>query len=84
MDLSYYFYFNPLKDNGPNMVRSTSTILQRMLQDSQGVSDDFGSYTLTRSRGRPLSYRNHSIDLRSKSMDWFLYITASVLKGLKD
>ena len=22
---------------------------------------------------RPLSYRNHSIDLRSKSMDWFLY-----------
>ena len=31
-----------------------------------------------------LSYRNHSIDLQSKSMDWFLYmITASVMKELK-
>ena len=41
----------------------------------------------------PLSYRNQSIDLQRKSMDWFLYdngnqwtgfymITASVLKGL--
>ena len=28
---------------------------------------------LTLSWWRPLSYRNHSIDLRSKSMDWFLY-----------
>ena len=28
---------------------------------------------LTRSRRRPLSYRNQSIDLLSKSMDWFLY-----------
>ena len=25
------------------------------------------------SRWRPLSYRNQSIDLQSKSMDWFLY-----------
>ena len=25
------------------------------------------------SRRRPLSYRNQSIDLQSKSMDWFLY-----------
>ena len=29
--------------------------------------------TLTLSRQRPLSYRNQSIDLPSKSMDWFLY-----------
>ena len=29
--------------------------------------------TLTLSRRRPLSYRNHSIDLLRKSMDWFLY-----------
>ena len=29
--------------------------------------------TLTLSRRRPLSYRNHSIDLLPKSMDWFLY-----------
>ena len=28
---------------------------------------------LTLSRRRPLSYRNQSIDLRSKSIDWFLY-----------
>ena len=28
---------------------------------------------LTLSYGRPLSYRNQSIDLHSKSMDWFLY-----------
>ena len=29
--------------------------------------------TLTLSWRRPSSYRNQSIDLRSKSMDWFLY-----------
>ena len=29
--------------------------------------------SLTLSGWRPLSYRNQSIDLRSKSMDWFLY-----------
>ena len=28
---------------------------------------------LTLSWQRPLSYRNQSIDLESKSMDWFLY-----------
>ena len=28
---------------------------------------------LTLSWWRPLSYRNQSIDLQSKSMDWFLY-----------
>ena len=27
---------------------------------------------LTLSRRKPLSYRNHSIDLQSKSVDWFL------------
>ena len=34
---------------------------------------------------RPLSYRNQSIDLLCKSMDWSLYnmITASVIKELK-
>ena len=32
----------------------------------------FISY-ITLSWRRPLSYRNQSIDLRSKSMDWFLY-----------
>ena len=28
---------------------------------------------LTLSQRRPLSYRNQSIDLKSKSMDWFLH-----------
>ena len=31
------------------------------------------AYSLTHSRRRPLSYRNQSIDLLRKSMDWFLY-----------
>ena len=31
------------------------------------------SETLTLSWRRPLSYRNQSIDLLRKSMDWFLY-----------
>ena len=29
--------------------------------------------SLTLSRRRPLSYRNHSTDLLCKSIDWFLY-----------
>ena len=38
---------------------------------------------LTLSWRRPLSYRNQSIDLVCKSMDWFSYmITASVMKEL--
>ena len=38
---------------------------------------------LTLSWRRQLSYRNQSIDLRSKSMDWFYMITASVMKKVK-
>ena len=38
---------------------------------------------LTLSRRRPLSYRNQSIDLFRKSVDWFYMVTASVLKGLR-
>ena len=34
---------------------------------------DSVSFLLTLSWRRPLSYKNHYIDLRSKSMDWFLY-----------
>ena len=48
---------------------------------------------LTLSRQGLLSYRNQSIDLRSKSMGWFLYdnsltgfymATVSVMKGLRE
>ena len=31
-------------------------------------------FSLTLSRRRPISYRNQSIDLQSKSLDWFLYV----------
>ena len=35
------------------------------------IFDEF--YILTLSRRRPISYRNQSINLQGKSMDWFLY-----------
>ena len=38
---------------------------------------------LTLSRRRPLSYRNQSIDLRSKSMDWFVYDNGLHLERVK-
>ena len=41
--------------------------------NSQLLLENDSSYTLTLSWRRPLSYRNQSIDLQSKSMDWFLY-----------
>ena len=37
-------------------------------------------FDLTLSRRRPLSYRNQSIDLLRKSMDWFLYDNGLRLK----
>ena len=39
--------------------------------------------TLTLSRRRPLSYRNQSIDLGSKSIDWFLYDNGFRLERVK-
>ena len=38
---------------------------------------------LTLSRWMPLSYRNQSIDLRSKSIDWFLYDNGLRLERVK-
>ena len=38
---------------------------------------------LTLSWQRPVSYRNQSIDLLGKSMDWFLYDNGPVMKELK-
>ena len=40
--------------------------------------------SLTLSRRRPLSYRNQSIDLRSKSGDWFLYDNDLRLERVKN
>ena len=39
---------------------------------------------LTLSRRRPLSYRNQSIGLRSKSMDWLLYDNGLRLDRVND
>ena len=39
---------------------------------------------LTLSRRRPLSYRNQSIDLQSKSMNWFLYDNGLRHERVKD
>ena len=39
---------------------------------------------LTLSRRRPLSYRNQSIDLLRKSMDWFLYDNGLRLERVKE
>ena len=44
----------------------------------------YRSNSLKLSRWRPLSYRNQSIDLRGKSMDWFLYDTGLRLERVKD
>ena len=41
--------------------------------ESLYLSDISKKVFLTLSRRRPLSYRNQSINLQSKSMDWFLY-----------
>ena len=43
------------------------------LSRSFWISKSVGFLSLTLSWRRSLSYRNQSIDLRSKSMDWFLY-----------
>ena len=39
--------------------------------------------TLTISGRRSLLYRNHSIDLQNKYMDWFLYVRDTTMKDLK-
>ena len=56
----------------------------------QGVSHSFSiknvfydKLDLTLSRRRPLSYRNQSIDLLRKSMDWFLYDNGLCLERVK-
>ena len=50
-------------------------------QLSKGILKN--AFLLTLSRRRPLSYRNQSIDLESKSMDWFLYDNGLRLEKFK-
>ena len=50
-----------------------------------GVATSLGLIrSLTSSRRRPLSYRNQSIDLLRKSMDWFLYDNGLRLESVKE
>ena len=51
------------------MFRKMFKILETILEVLIYLSEN----SLTFSWRRPLSYRNQSIDLQSKSMDWFLY-----------
>ena len=43
------------------------------VNDRENIWSHKNKKALTPSRRRPLSYRHQSINLRSKSMDWFLY-----------
>ena len=59
------------------------TILFAMLIYSNIVSK-MKRWHLTRSWRRPLSYKNQSIDLLCKSMDWFLYDNSLRHERVKD
>ena len=61
--LSTDWHANPVKAEGEKHAYKTDDLFQVKQYD----------IVLTLSRRRPLSYRNQSIDLQSKSMDWFLY-----------
>ena len=58
----YYF-------DGPWKVKALYVIIM----SRKHLRSEYTLCSLTLSRRRLLSYRNQSIDLRSKSMDWFLY-----------
>ena len=61
--------------------KRTSETNYRYLASTTHNSPTF-QYFLALSCQRPLSYRNQSSDLQNKSMDWFLYETASITKEL--
>ena len=52
-------------------------------QTLRGTWSQSNNFCLTLSRRRPLSYRNQSIDLLRKSMDWFLYDNGLRLERVK-
>ena len=54
-----------------------------LTQRFSGICRGFREGTLTFSWRRPLLYRNQSIDLGSKSMDWFLYDNGLRHEGVK-
>ena len=56
-------------------------VLPNILRNKDNWAMKFGQLTL--SRRSPLSYRNQSIDLLYKSMDWFLYDNSLRLERVK-
>ena len=57
-------------------------VLPNILRNKDNWAMKFGQLTL--SRRSPLSYRNQSIDLLYKSMDWFLYDNDLRLERVKE
>ena len=70
------------------MIGHTLKILHQTLQDFQSMFDHFWDIiSLILSCRKSLSYRNHSIDLQSKSLGPFLYkrnLRHQRVNGLKD
>ena len=72
------FFINTTNENCLN-----PTLIPKMLFSCQLLNrPQLYIYWLTLSWRRSLSYINQSIDLRSKSMDWFLCVGTSVMKDL--
>ena len=63
-----------------NLLTSKRNSLHELL--SQLSSDLSLRLSLALSSGRSLTYRNQSIHLQNKSMDWFLYARTSIMKEL--
>ena len=65
--MMFFFFYEMLGEIG------AFKWIQHFVQHSKFRMLDEILTRLTLSWRRPLSYRNHSIDLLHKSMDWFLY-----------
>ena len=64
--------FFPFLNHGYQAILCTETLPKATLKFWKDISKKFDICLLLSWR-RPLSYRNQSTDLRSKSMGWFLY-----------
>ena len=70
--------------NTLHMVKHTLKIFQHLLQDSQSVPGHLGILCLNSVMTELfISLKKQSIDLQSKSMDWFLYDNSLRHEGVK-
>ena len=65
-----FLFFNPLN---ANPTKWSNALKQFVCQHVKVSLTILWGWCLTLSRRRPISYRNQSIDLLCKSVDWFLY-----------